>query len=457
MGFSCAVDCPGDYPWKALYNKSREEERQLEEACSGDGVDPTKDWKPAKSGGPYAIAFSGGMRNFLATFHSWKVNVIEASGGDVDLYFHVFVDQDSPIESTLSRETIKLAKSCPNTKGFVHEPFAEYMNLLNRDLPKARADSETSWLGDIEEGIRTNPKINRPFRVGAGYSQWRKVWLVHEMIRNSGIEYSLIIRTRPDITILYPLDLRHLQAELGGRDSSRRARGHFISIPERTLMQIVDHFAIGTPEAMYLYAKQQRPYTASCCESWVKLNLEQRCFARSMDIIRDEYVDVDSVRKAAQRAEINGTNNQERWPIVPSNLRRGTYGPQILFGSALDVMGRPACTVNEGKDSKCIPNFRTRLPYVFRVDIPAWFAAGALCTRYTNDGVKTGLFLLDSGIATEQMHEVEKKFNNEPCVHVPTLGKAWEQSKQYLESLTEKTRIDIITTGGATCSAEENM
>jgi len=179
------------------------------------------------------------MRNFIATFHSWKVNVIDASGGDVDLFFHVFVDQESHIDSTISREAVKLAKFHPNTKGFVHEPFSKFMDLLNRDLPKARADTKISWLGDIEEGIRINPKVNRPFRVEAGYSQWRKVWLVHEMIRNSGKQYSLIVRTRPDITVLYPLDLRKLQAELGSRESSKRARGHFISIPERTMQQVV--------------------------------------------------------------------------------------------------------------------------------------------------------------------------------------------------------------------------
>ena len=46
-------------------------------------------------------------------------------------------------------------------------------------------------------------------------------------------------------------------------------------------------------------------------------------------------------------------------------------------------------------------------------------------------------------------------FVDEPCVHVPTLDKAWEHAKQYLESLNEKTRMDLILTGGATCSADD--
>jgi hypothetical protein len=64
-------------------------EHQLWNDCTQD-PDPTKNWEPAKPGGRYAVCLSGGMRDFVATFHSWKTNVIEASGSDnVDVYFHV--------------------------------------------------------------------------------------------------------------------------------------------------------------------------------------------------------------------------------------------------------------------------------------------------------------------------------------------------------------------------------
>jgi hypothetical protein len=77
MGFSCAVDCPGDYPWKKLYNESRITERKINSGCTENNMNPTRDWPPASPGGPYAIAFSGGMRNYVATHHSWVSNVIE--------------------------------------------------------------------------------------------------------------------------------------------------------------------------------------------------------------------------------------------------------------------------------------------------------------------------------------------------------------------------------------------
>ena len=81
-GISCSDACPGDYPWKALYRKSRESERELVARC-GPGADPTKNWTPGTQGLPFAVAFSGGMRNFIATAHSWLTNVVDINDGKV--------------------------------------------------------------------------------------------------------------------------------------------------------------------------------------------------------------------------------------------------------------------------------------------------------------------------------------------------------------------------------------
>ena len=70
--------------------------------------------------------------------------------------------------------------------------------------------------------------------------QWRKVHLVHELIRESGRQYSLILRARPDATILEPFDLRALECDYGARASVRAAKGHWISVPERS-MQVWFH------------------------------------------------------------------------------------------------------------------------------------------------------------------------------------------------------------------------
>ncbi len=179
----------------------------------------------------------------------------------------VWGDQSTDINGAVAREAISLAKSHPNTKAFVHEPFNSFWDILNSELPKTTPGSKTSWIGDVEKDFAANPGAGHPFRVEAGYSQWRKVYLCHELIKKSGIKYSLIVRARPDATILEPLDLREYEKDLGSRPTSQAVRGHFITQPERSIQVIHDHFAVGTPEVMFLYALQAEPYTKDCCES----------------------------------------------------------------------------------------------------------------------------------------------------------------------------------------------
>jgi hypothetical protein len=78
-GNSCAQICTGDFTWKSLYQQTVDEEARLEDECSGD---PTAKWGPKKGGneGPFAIAFAGGLRNFVGLWYSWQLNVIEPSG-----------------------------------------------------------------------------------------------------------------------------------------------------------------------------------------------------------------------------------------------------------------------------------------------------------------------------------------------------------------------------------------
>jgi hypothetical protein len=60
---------------------------------------------------------------------------------------------------------------------------------------------------------------------------------------------------------------------------------------------ITDHWAIGTPRTMVDYAAQALPYTENCCEGYVWENLANRCYSRSEDVLKDEFADVDAVRK----------------------------------------------------------------------------------------------------------------------------------------------------------------
>lgn len=67
-GKSCAEICPGDdLPWKPLYRATVAKEAELEGECEGD---PTAKWGPMNAGtdGKFAIAFSGGLRNFITNW-----------------------------------------------------------------------------------------------------------------------------------------------------------------------------------------------------------------------------------------------------------------------------------------------------------------------------------------------------------------------------------------------------
>ena len=48
------------------------------------------------------------------------------------------------------------------------------------------------------------------------------------------------------------------------------------------------------------------------------------------------------------------------------------------------------------------------------------------------------------GIANLHMAEIEEKFNDGPCVRVPTLKRAWEEASSYLETLDDVMRRDLM-------------
>jgi hypothetical protein len=53
------------------------------------------------------------------------------------------------------------------------------------------------------------------------------------MVRASGIDYSLVLRARPDHLFIEPLDLRAFGRDFWSRPRVRSARGHFLAVPER--------------------------------------------------------------------------------------------------------------------------------------------------------------------------------------------------------------------------------
>jgi hypothetical protein len=229
---SCSHQCPGNYSWMQLYNESRRKEARIYAKCEGN---PSEHWQPATPPGigRFAVAFAGALRNFAATYHSWETNLIMATGSDlVDLYFHVWDDEYNP-DGTAFKQARNLAMNSPYTKGFVMEHLKNYLQYINEDLPNLPDQPPTeSWLGAVVKEIK--PNEIPPFRVGAGYSQWRKVYLCLQMILKSKIVYGLILRARPDHTVLEPFDLSQLHRDYYKYKSVQRTKGHFIAIGERS-------------------------------------------------------------------------------------------------------------------------------------------------------------------------------------------------------------------------------
>ncbi len=64
--------------------------------------------------------------------------------------------------------------------------------------------------------------------------------------------------------------------------------------------------------------------------------------------------------------------------VVPEAARSGPFSPLLMTGNALHNMGRRPCNANGGEASKCVPIYRTKFAFIFRISVGAWFRQGAL-------------------------------------------------------------------------------
>ena len=494
--------CPGEHPWKLLYREAVRKEAALFDSCSRD---PTAYWASPSTreghrpgGSKFAIAFSGGMRNFVAVWHSWLTNVVNPSGGieNVHLFFHVWGDENTHSQSPIAVQSRELARSLTKVYGaFVEEKFTDHLALLF-------SDNHTSWLAAVENEFRkkdiaieagsfahskanTRPRPHpRPFVVGPGYSQWRKVYLAHELVKNAsrrlsgGSEteyYDLIVRARPDHSIVQPTDLRDVLKDFSTRASSKPSRSHFLAMPERFQGQtftgrynhfglwkpgsltstlflfLEDHFMIGSAAAMYRYAERPLPYTGACCEGYVQRNLHLRCFYRDANVIESEFIGIDgesgaqsveSARKNAHNhAELIGGSNH--WSLVPKNLRASNYSAHLNNPHTTMLFGYEGCPTNFRTKPQwgggCIPVYRTRMLYIYNIVTSAWFDTGALCIgRYANE--HEAEFLIRAEIANETLPAVAEKHRFGPCLRIPALGAAHKLAEGYLASIGPEVR-----------------
>ncbi len=63
-------------------------------------------------------------------------------------------------------------------------------------------------------------------------------------------------------------------------------------------------------------------------------------------------------------------NARERWAVTPPFLRKSkAFSPIIMTVNAFHTLGKRICTNNGGAGIKCIPVYRPRHPFVFRVNV----------------------------------------------------------------------------------------
>jgi len=512
-GKSCADICPGDdLPYKPLYRAAIAQEATIEAEC---GKDPTAKWGPNTAGtqGPFAVAFSGGMRNFAATWHSWQTNLVEPSGGDVHVFFHIWMDENTHHLSALARQSRILAQNLPQTKGYREEPFQQHVPLLHAQEPgfgkyvTANADgvANASWLTPVIEefppgGPKQSPYVlgtnsaehsvvicNLPVALrnllphcfsltdmsyfslhfcvqlsfsGPGFSQFRKVHLCMQLVREyqalHNLQYSLVLRARPDHCFILPMDLRDFTAVHAKRPSVKRARGHFLAVPERHQGQLLtDHFAMGTAEAMWAYGEKPLPYTLACCEGYVQRNIDMRCFVRNQETISEELSQPSAVEEAFRNAP---NKNGMGWSVVPSDLRTSRYSPLLNNPHTLNPMGALECQQKargtgaedeeeEAEFGGCIPTFRPGFMYIYNINTAAWLHTGAVCIgRYA--GADEEKWILGAGLANGTNLDAARKHGFGPCLTLASLAHAYDAMRRWLATLSYEDRKGLLAHRG---------
>jgi len=464
MGFSCMDEdaCPGkDLKWKALFNKTLQGGRERHKLCSDDILDPdpTAGWGPAPKEGRFAVVLSGGMRTFASTYHVWRTNLVEASGGKlVDFFFHVWADEGLDRNSAEARWASHLARTDPHTRFFAEEPFALHAKLLELEgahLAGESAGAEgPSWVAEVMGTVKANQKLGRPYNFGAGYSQWRKVFLGFEAVKSyaktHAVTYAMLVRARPDAVVLFPLDLRAVLAEFGSRPAAVRARGHFIAMPERSTQVVTDHWAMGTPEPMFDYARPPLPYTQNYGEGYVWQSLVQQCVARTLEAADEDFAatDKDLSPSVAFLKDANAKGAVPVWTplwqrVDPKFRVDKPFAPRILNVNAASTIGAKHCLHPAGGTSKCVPLYRTAFTYVFRAHSAAWFSAGALCIARTNEAVASGDLLVKSGLATARPDALAT-FGSGPCIEVPALAPAVAAAKAFLATVNDTDARELV-------------
>jgi len=147
-----------------------------------------------------------------------------------------------------------------------------------------------------------------------------------------------------------PFDFRAFERDLSARAPTQRARGHFIAIPERSGQEISDHFAVGTPEAMYEYAAPPLPFTRDCCEVRRVGEVERALRDKEREVVAGEArlsqlaAEVGKEKEAVStlRSRLEGVESQEA-----AALRRAEASEATLARLRAELESQRASQVSD--------------------------------------------------------------------------------------------------------------
>ena len=428
-GPSCSEACDGNFTWKESYRQARANESALLRSWLRDNQAPTpaKKWPLPPNKARFAIMFSGEIRNnFIATFFTWTSNVVHPSGGYVHMFFDVWYNPRNPL-SGVARD---LARSHPNTKAYIEETFQEHDAKLRAEHP---------WL---YQGFSRDRDEARALK--GHYGQMRKMWRAYKLVQASGVPYTLVVRGRPDAAILQPLDLRALHIEMSRHPSVRRARGHYIAIPERDpFVQISDIFAIGTMESIAAFASPLTAFSQLMNEAHVERNLVWHGFARTDTVLAEELVHprresrtVSNRLKQQQELEANDPSNATSWQLMNPSFRRGNFSALMSTSIAFQPLGDRSCVL-EG--AACVPVYRIRFTSILYTALKPWFSVGAFCLPTTSFFAKqVSEFLVAANIGTliksnltgaaSRTDDLRLGYH---CLNIPSLSRALSNSMAF--------------------------
>lgn len=97
--------------------------------------------------------------------------------------------------------------------------------------------------------------------------------------------------------LAHPQLLLFMACQHASRPAVIAARGHFLSIPERSPQKVTDMFAVGSLAALVAYAARPLPYEPTCCEYFVEKSLTFQCFSRDQRVLEEEFVSPDEVAR----------------------------------------------------------------------------------------------------------------------------------------------------------------